>query len=73
MLFNKILVLENDKEIIDLCKGAFSIEGYIVKYALSKEEAIEIAHSEKPDLAIIGTMLPEEKEIVFSFLKGEKP
>ena len=74
MLFNKILVIENDKEIIDLCKGAFNIEGYSVKYVPTREEAIEIAHSERPDLAIIGTILPEEKrDSFFLSLKERNP
>lgn len=72
MLSNKILVVENDKEIIDLCKGAFDTAGYIAKYAFTHEEAVKIVHSEKPHLAIIGTTVPEEKRIDFFLSLKEK-
>lgn len=72
MRFNKILVVENDREIIDLCHDAFANEGYIVQYAVSNEEAVKISSSEKLHLVVIGMTFPEKERLDFFLALKEK-
>ena len=72
MRFNKILVVENDRETIDLCRDAFAHEGYIVQYAGSNEEAVKIASSEELNLVVIGMMFPDEERLNLFLALKEK-
>ena len=46
----KILVVDDEKPIADILKFNLENEGYEVVCAYDGEEAIELAHQEKPDL-----------------------
>lgn len=72
MRLNKILVVENDREIIDLCRDAFAHEGYIVQYAGNNEEAVKIASSEELHLVVIGMTTSEEERLDLFFALKEK-
>ena len=54
----KILVVEDDKTLLDVLKYNLIKEGYHVVTATDGIQAIEIARSEKPDFVILDIMLP---------------
>lgn len=56
---NKILVVEDDRNLLDSIKYNLHKEGYEVVTAADGAEAMEIARKEKPDLILLDVMLPE--------------
>ncbi len=56
---NKILVVEDDRNLLDTLKYNLHKEGYDVAAAVDGAEALDIARSEKPDLIILDIMLPK--------------
>ncbi len=54
----KILVVDDEKDIVDLITLNMEREGYKVIPAYSGEEALELARVKKPDLMILDLMLP---------------
>jgi two-component system OmpR family response regulator len=59
MIGNKILVVEDDLNLLSTLKYNFQKEGYSVTTALDGAQAIETARREKPDLVILDLMLPK--------------
>ena len=55
---NKILVVDDDKNLLEVIKYNLGKEGYSVISAENGTQAIEIARQEKPDLIILDVMLP---------------
>ncbi len=55
----KILVVDDEKPIVDILKYNLEKEGYNVLTAYDGEEAIKIATSEEPDLILLDIMLPK--------------
>ncbi|MCI1930059.1 MAG: response regulator YycF [Clostridia bacterium] len=55
----KILVVDDEKNIVDIIKYNLKKEGYNVLTALDGEEAIEINEKEKPDLILLDIMMPK--------------
>lgn len=56
----KILVVDDEKPIVDILKYNLSKEGYDVLVAYDGEEAISIALEENPDLILLDIMLPKQ-------------
>ena len=56
---NKILVVEDDRNLLDTLKYNLHKEGYDVVAAIDGAEALDIARREKPDLIILDLMLPK--------------
>jgi len=56
---NKILVVEDDHNLLDTLKYNLHKEGYDVVAAVDGAEALDIARSERPDLIILDLMLPK--------------
>lgn len=54
----KILIIEDEKDIIELVEYNLEREGYHVAAAKSGEEALNLLKTEKPDLVILDLMLP---------------
>ena len=54
----KILVVEDDEDILELVRYNLSREGYEVESTVSGEEAIQTAGEEMPDLILLDVMLP---------------
>ena len=54
----RILVVEDDENILELLRYNFSNEGYDVLCASSGEEGLQITRSELPDLVVLDLMLP---------------
>ncbi len=56
---NKILVVDDEKEIADLLELSLQAEGFGVLKGYSAEEALALLAGEEPNLAILDVMLPE--------------
>jgi two-component system alkaline phosphatase synthesis response regulator PhoP len=54
----KILVVDDEEDILDLVEYNLKKEGYRVSCVISGEEALEIARQLKPDLMLLDLMLP---------------
>ena len=59
MAGEKILVIDDEREISDLIKSYLLKEGFIPFCAYNGKEALEIVTAEKPDLVILDFMLPD--------------
>ena len=55
----KILIVEDDPNIVDILKFNFIKEGYNVFVAMDGAEGLELALSEQPDLILLDVMLPK--------------
>jgi len=53
-----ILIVDDEKDIIELIKYNLKNEGYSVLKAETGEQAIEITHQSQPDLIVLDLMLP---------------
>ena len=56
---NKILIVEDDHNLLTTLKYNLQKDGYNVATAIDGAEAVEIARREKPDLIILDVMLPK--------------
>ncbi len=56
---DKILVVEDDRNLLDTLKYNLCKEGYDVVTAVDGAEALDIARKEKPNLVILDIMLPK--------------
>lgn len=54
----KILVVDDEEDILELIRHNLSREGYPVTCAATGEKAVEKAQKEKPDLIVLDLMLP---------------
>lgn len=59
MSAKKILVVDDEKKIVDIVKAYLEKEGYQVFVAYDGNSALELAHNHSPDLVILDLMLPE--------------
>jgi two-component system alkaline phosphatase synthesis response regulator PhoP len=55
----KILIVDDEEDILDLLAYNFEQEGYEVLRAMNGEEAIEVAVATRPDLIILDIMMPK--------------
>jgi CheY-like chemotaxis protein len=58
----KILIVDDDIDVITIVKAVLTKEGYEVISALNKEEGLEKLRNEKPDLAILDVMMTTHYE-----------
>ncbi len=54
----KVLLVEDDKDILDLYAISFQREGFIVYTANDGKQAIEKFHDKKPDILLLDIMMP---------------
>ena len=54
----KILVVDDEKKLVRLVSAYLEKEGYQVVAAYDGETALELFHSESPDLVVLDIMLP---------------
>ena len=59
MARNKILVVDDEKKIVDIVKAYLEKDGYKVVVAYDGREALTMARGQSPDLIILDLMLPE--------------
>ena len=55
----KILIVDDEKDILEFVGYNLESEGYIVKKANNGHQAIELNHSFKPDIIILDVMMPD--------------
>lgn len=55
----KILIVDDEADILDLLEYNLEKEGYHVLRAIDGEEAITIAQKEKPDMVLLDIMMPK--------------
>jgi signal transduction histidine kinase len=55
----RILVVDDDPEILSLLKRGLSYEGYAVETASNGAEALSKAREKEPDLVVLDVMMPE--------------
>jgi two-component system, OmpR family, alkaline phosphatase synthesis response regulator PhoP len=56
----KALVVDDEKDILELLQYNLEKEGYIVRTATDGKKAVEIAKSFKPDLVLLDIMMPNQ-------------
>ncbi len=67
----RILVVDDEEDILELVRFNLSKEGYQVTCAITGESAVEIARAEHPDLIVLDLMLPGMDGLeVSKFLKN---
>jgi two-component system phosphate regulon response regulator PhoB len=54
----KILIVEDDRDIVEMVEYNLKEEGYVTIHAFNGEKGIELAVKEEPDLIILDLMLP---------------
>ena len=81
---NKILIVEDEKDLVRLIKYNFEKEGHKVISAYDGESGLELARKQKPDLILLDIMLPKmdglefcktlrkESEVPILFLTAKK-
>lgn len=68
---NKILIVDDDKNIIETLKIRLEANGYKIITAANGLEGLEKAKQEKPDLILLNVMMPKLNGIMTSLkLKG---
>src|SRR5690349_4486863 len=55
----KILVVDDEKDVVELIQFALTKEGHSVSGAYDGKEGLELARSEQPELIILDVMMPE--------------
>jgi len=55
----KILIVEDEKNIVDILKFNLKKEGFMTIEAYDGEQAVEMALNQKPDLILLDVMLPK--------------
>jgi two-component system phosphate regulon response regulator PhoB len=58
MTKGRILIIEDDRDIVEMIEYNLKEEGYLTTAAYNGERGIELARKEKPDLVILDVMLP---------------
>ncbi len=53
------MIVDDEKDIVELIQYNLEKEGYVVNYAFSGEQCLEYIKSEIPDLILLDLMLPE--------------
>lgn len=59
-LENKIIVIDDEKAIVDIIKFNLEKEGYKVITAFDGEEGLKMIEEENPDMAILDVMMPKK-------------
>lgn len=66
----KILLAEDDIQLIDIYRRKFEIEGFNVRFAEDGQEAIDILKEWKPDVVLLDIMMPKVNGLdVLKFIK----
>lgn len=59
MAKNKILIVDDEKDLLTLLEKRLSLAGYTVLKADNGKDAVTIAKQEKPDLILLDIVMPE--------------
>ncbi len=55
----KILIIEDDKDIVYILRSILELEGYQISFALAGKEGLEMAKNQIPDIIILDLILPD--------------
>ena len=55
----RILIVDDEKDLVDILKARLEIEGYEILAAYDGQEGLEKAQEEKPDLILLDVMMPK--------------
>ncbi len=55
---NKVLVVDDEKDILDIVKELLKVEGYIVETAIDGEEGLNKVKEFNPDVIVADVMMP---------------
>jgi len=55
----RILIVDDEKDLVDILKTRLEIEGYEILAAYDGQEGLEKAQEEKPDLILLDVMMPK--------------
>jgi DNA-binding response OmpR family regulator len=69
----KILVVDDDQNIVDLLRVILTHEGYEVVSAMDGKAGLAAARQEKPDLIVLDVMMPELDGFTVSGLLFQDP
>jgi two-component system alkaline phosphatase synthesis response regulator PhoP len=69
----KILVVDDDAELVTVMKGVLESKSYEVVVAYNGKEGLEKAKKEKPDLVILDILMPVMDGFVFADLFNKEP
>jgi CheY-like chemotaxis protein len=58
----KILIVDDQKEVLELMEATLTMENYQILKATNGKEAVDIAKAEKPDMIIMDIMMPGETD-----------
>lgn len=65
MVKKKVLLIEDEKTLVELYTEGFIDAGFDITAVLSAEEGLEAVKKEKPDLIVLDILLPRENGIFF--------
>lgn len=69
----KIILAEDDLQLIDMYRRKFEMEGFEVQFAEDGEQAIQILEKWKPDVALLDIMMPKVNGLdVLKYIKEKK-
>lgn len=69
----KIILAEDDLQLIDMYRRKFEMEGFDVQFAEDGEQAIKILEGWKPDVALLDIMMPKVNGLdVLKYIKERK-
>jgi DNA-binding response OmpR family regulator len=55
---NKILVVDDEYSLVQLCQIILEAAGYVVRTAITGSEALELITEEMPDIVLLDVMMP---------------
>lgn len=59
-MIRKILIVDDEPDTVELAKMVLSYEGYETIVAYDGEQALEMVHSENPDLVLLDIKMPKK-------------
>ena len=69
----KLLIVEDDKNILKLLQFNLEGEGYRVVKACDGELGLSLLRQEKPDLVVLDVMLPSSTALISAKPRARKP
>jgi DNA-binding response OmpR family regulator len=67
----KVLIVDDDRDILEAIDTAFQSEGALTQVAIDGDQAVRICREEPPDLVILDMMLPKRSGfLVLEKIKG---
>jgi two-component system response regulator VicR len=58
MVRNKLLVVDDEASLVELCQIILEDAGYVVRGAFNGEQALKMVAEEMPDLVLLDVMMP---------------